>query len=212
MKNLMNFMESGVNTRDFSRGWFTVTVSCSFDNQGILDYLSYRYVSAYYFDSTGKKERIFHSIIRYFLEGGRSIDNGDGTAGHYSYALTPAEDIQEADYCKWLIDSTGLLLELPVFFDMEDEDHYKLYNDFNFSRRNVTDICRAFLKNIKPLNAEIYAGFSWLEDLIDWWSLNCPVWNTQYYHTDFFKGFMWQYTANLVIGGKLFDGNILYEV
>ncbi len=132
-------------------------------------------------------------------------------AYHYSYALTPDDAIQEAQYCKWLIDSTGVLLELPVFFDVEDGDGYKSYHDFNFTRRNVTDICRAFLNNIKPLNAGIYASYSWLDQLIDWKSLHCPVWNAQYYHTDFFKGFMWQYTDRLNIGGKLYDGNLLYE-
>lgn len=133
-------------------------------------------------------------------------------AYHYSYALNPDDAKQEAQYCKWLIENSGVLLELPVFFDIEDGDGYKAYHDFNFSRRNVTDICRSFLDNIKPLNAGIYASYSWLDDLIDWRSLNCPVWNAQYYHTDFLKGFMWQYTENLVIGGKRFDGNILYEV
>ena len=132
-------------------------------------------------------------------------------AYHYSYALTPEDAKQEAQYCKWLIDSTGVLLELPVFFDMEDGDNYKAYHDFIFSRRNVTDICKAFLQEIKPLNAGVYASYSWFEQLIDWKSLRCPIWNAQYYHTDFFKGFMWQYTDRLNIGGKFYDGNILYE-
>ncbi len=131
-------------------------------------------------------------------------------AYHYSYALTPNDAVQEADYCKWLIENSGVLLELPVFFDMEDGDGYKSYYGFNFSRRNVTSICKAFLDNIKPLNAGVYASYSWLEDLIDWQSLNCPIWNAQYYRQDFFKGFMWQFTDNLIIGGKQFDGNILY--
>lgn len=44
-------------------------------------------------------------------------------AYHYSYALTPAE----ARYCKWVIENSGVLLELPVFFDMEDGDGWKTY-------------------------------------------------------------------------------------
>lgn len=132
-------------------------------------------------------------------------------AYHYSYALTPNDAAIEADYCKWVIDNSGVLLELPVFFDIEDADGYKSYHGFNFSRRNVTAICKAFLDNIKPLNAGIYASFSWIEDLIDWKSLNCPVWNAQWSKQDFFKGYMWQYTDNLIIGSKRFDGNILYD-
>ena len=132
-------------------------------------------------------------------------------AYHYSYALTPYDAVQEAEYCKWIIENSGVFLELPVFFDMEDGDGYKAYHDFYFCRRNITNICKAFLDNIKPLNAGLYASYSWLEDLIDWQSLNCPVWNAQYYRQDFFKGFMWQFTDNLIIGGKQFDGNILYD-
>ena len=132
-------------------------------------------------------------------------------AYHYSYALTTDDAAEEAQYCKWLIDNSGVLLELPIFFDMEDGDGYKAYHGFNFSKRNVTAVCKAFLDNIKPLNCGVYASYSWLEDLIDWESLNCPIWNAQYYRQDFFKGYMWQYTDNLVIGGKPFDGNILYD-
>lgn len=132
-------------------------------------------------------------------------------AYHYSYALTPQDAVEEAQYCKWVIEQSGVFLELPVFFDIEDGDNYKLYHSFDFSRKNVTDICRAFLDNIKPLNCGVYANYSWLEDFINWKSLNCPIWNAQYYHTDFFKGFMWQYTDAEVIDGESFDANILYE-
>lgn len=132
-------------------------------------------------------------------------------AYHYSYAMTPADAVTEAQYCKWVIENSGVLLELPVFFDMEDGDGWKAYHGFDFSCRNVTAVSRAFLDEIHPLNAGVYASLSWLEDLIDWRSLNCPIWNAQYYHTDFFQGYMWQYTDRLMIGGQQFDGNILYD-
>ena len=132
-------------------------------------------------------------------------------AYHYSYALTPADAVAEARYCKWVIENSGVLLELPIFFDMEDGDGWKTYHGFDFSRRNVTAVCRAFLDEIQPLNAGVYASLSWLEDLIDWRSLNCPIWNAQYYRQDFFKGYMWQYTDRLIIDGQQFDGNILYD-
>lgn len=132
-------------------------------------------------------------------------------AYHYSYALTPADAAREAAFCKQIIQDAGVLLELPVFFDMEDADGYKKRHGFVFSRRNVTNICRAFLDNIKPLNAGIYASYSWLEDFIDWRSLNCPIWNAQWGSRDFLQGYLWQYTDALNIGGKLFDANILYD-
>lgn len=146
----------------------------------------------------------------------RNVDNAHRAglicgAYHYSYALTPNDAVQEAQYCKWIIERSGVFLELPIFFDMEDGDGYKLYHGFNFSRKNVTSICRAFLENMQPLNCGVYASYSWLEEFIDWKSLNCPIWNAQYYREDFFKGYMWQFTDNLNIAGKTFDGNILYE-
>lgn len=133
-------------------------------------------------------------------------------AYHYSYALTPADAVIEADFCKRIIHEAGVLLELPVWFDMEDADGYKARHGFSFTRRNVTNICRAFIETIKPLNCGVYASLSWLDQLIDWESLGCSVWSAQWGERDDFKGFAWQFTDNFLIGGKKFDANIIYEV
>ena len=132
-------------------------------------------------------------------------------AYHYSYALTPADAIIEAQFCKRIIAEAGVLLELPVFFDMEDDDGYKARYGFRFTRQNITDICAAFLDAIKPLNCGVYASLSWLDDYIDWRSLGCPIWNAQWGKRDDFKGYMWQFTDCLKIGNDCFDGNILYD-
>ena len=131
-------------------------------------------------------------------------------AYHYSYALNEADAILEAQNCREVIDSAGVMLELPVWFDMEDADQYKARNNFNFTRANVTAICKKFLDNI-GLNTGIYASYSWLQDYIDWKSLGCSVWNAQWGKYDDLGGYMWQYTENLYIGGKRFDGNIMYD-
>ncbi|MBQ3337580.1 MAG: hypothetical protein IJG80_09275 [Selenomonadaceae bacterium] len=131
-------------------------------------------------------------------------------AYHYSYALTPSDAITEALFCKRIIEEAGVLLELPVFFDMEDADGYKSRHGFSFTRRNVTNICRAFLDTIKPLDCGVYASYSWLTDYIDWQSLGCPIWNAQWANHDSFKGYAWQFTDEMLIGGKKFDGNIIY--
>ena len=132
-------------------------------------------------------------------------------AYHYSYALTPSDAAAEAAFCKKIIADSGVLLELPVWFDMEDADKWKERHGFIFTRRNVTNICKAFLDNIAPLNCGVYASYSWLEDLIDWKSLGCSIWNAQYHYEDFFKGYMWQFTDRLNINGNFFDANILYD-
>lgn len=133
-------------------------------------------------------------------------------AYHYSYALTPADAVIEADFCKRIIHEAGVLLELPVWFDQEDADKYKERHGFSFTRRNVTNICRAFIETIKPLNCGVYASLSWLDQLIDWESLGCSVWSAQWSERDDFKGYAWQFTDSYLIGGKKFDANIIYEV
>ena len=132
-------------------------------------------------------------------------------AYHYSYALTPADAINEAQFCKGIVERAGVLLELPIWFSMADSDNYKQRHGFDFSRNNVTAICKAFLDSIKPLNCGLNAPLSWLEDYIDWQSLGCDIWSAQWNSEDNFKGRMWQYTDALTIGGQTFNGNILYE-
>ena len=137
-------------------------------------------------------------------------------AYHFSYALTQSDAVNEAIFCKKIIDNAGVLLELPVFFDMEEDDNtkYKLKHGFKFEKRYVTNLCKAFLENI-GLNAGIYASYSWLEDLIDWKALHekykSPIWNAQYSKTDFLQGYMWQFTDRYKIGKKYFDANIIYD-
>ena len=132
-------------------------------------------------------------------------------AYHYSYALTPADAITEANFCKGIIERAGVLLELPVWFNMGDGDKYKERHGFDFSRRNITAICKAFIDSIKPLNCGVFANLSWLEEFIDWQSLGCEIWSAQWNSEDNFKGRMWQFTDVLNIGGQTFNGNILYE-
>lgn len=140
-------------------------------------------------------------------------------AYHYGYGLTPSDALKEAYNCKQTIEESGVLLELPVWYDMEDADGYKKRHSFDFSRRNITAMCHAFLDGIKPLDCGIYASYSWLENWIDWKNLGCAVWNAEWVSgydpdpnidEDSLQGYMWQYTDKKDIGGKIFDGNILY--
>lgn len=168
--------------------------------------------------AAGQKFAIVRSSYGRYAEDEDFIRNVDGAraaglmcgAYHYSYALTPEQARQEAQNCKQVIENSGVLLELPVFFDIEDADGYKARHGFDFSPENVTAICQAFLEEIKPLDCGVYASLSWFEDKIDWKSLGCAVWNAQWGDEDDIKGYMWQYTDSLNIGGKNFDGNILY--
>ncbi|QDR80311.1 GH25 family lysozyme [Sporomusa termitida] len=130
-------------------------------------------------------------------------------AYHYSYALCVKDAIQEAANCREAIDSCGVLLDLPVFFDMEDADGYKKRNGFSFDPAEITAMCKAFIDNI-GLDCGVYASYWWFANYIDWRSLGCAVWNAQWGENDDIKGYLWQYTDRLEIGGKCFDGNIRY--
>lgn len=130
-------------------------------------------------------------------------------AYHYSYALSVDDAIQEAANCRETIASAGVALELPVFYDMEDADGYKASHGMP-TNETITEMCKAFLDNL-GLNCGVYASYSWLSSVIDWQSLGCSIWNAQYNTEDDFKGYMWQYTDSLEIGGKTFDGNVLYD-
>ena len=135
-------------------------------------------------------------------------------AYHYSYALTQSDAVNEALFCKKIIDNAGINLELPVFFDMEDADGYKKRHGFNFSNRHVTNLCKAFIENI-GLNCGVYASYSWLENYINWRKLaedyNCPIWNAQWSNNDYLQGYMWQFTDSYKINDKTFDANIIYD-
>lgn len=131
-------------------------------------------------------------------------------AYHYSYALSVEDAIQEAFNCREVIDSAGVLLEFPVFFDMEDADQYKVWHGFAFDPEEITAMCKAFIDNV-GLDCGVYASYYWLTNYIDWRSLGCAVWNAQWGSTDDIKGYMWQYTDSLNIGGQIFDGNICYN-
>lgn len=160
---------------------------------------------AYVRSSYGKtgKDSMFLANVNAAHEHGMLVG-----AYHYSYALTPADAVKEAKNCRKVIDDAGVLLELPVFFDMEDADGYKHRHGFTFTRDNITRICKAFGDNI-GLNWGVYASLSWLEDYIDWKSLGCPVWNAQWGPHDDFGGFVWQYTDSFL--GENLDGDYMYD-
>lgn len=139
-------------------------------------------------------------------------------AYHYSYALDEEDAVQEARNAKEYITECGVGIG-RLIIDFEDADSYKERHGFNFTVNNCTNICKAFLDELGNWNKGLYASYSYLQNLINWESLNCPVWNAQWMpgydpepDTDYddIKGLMWQFTDKLDIGGQLFDGNIKY--
>ena len=144
-------------------------------------------------------------------------------AYHYDYSLTPDVTANHARKCAQIITDAGVLLELPVFFDLEDADDWKYRNGYDFTGATATAQCIAWLDNI-GLNAGVYASYSWLNKSvssndgfvgdgqpINWYGLSCPVWNAQWGNTDDLRGYVWQDTNKLLIGGRQIDGDYMYS-
>ena len=146
-------------------------------------------------------------------------------AYHYDYSVDVEGAIQNALNAKEAIEKAGVLLELPLFYDMEDADGWKERHGYDFTGKTATAQCKAFLSHIGKLHGGIYASYSWLEKAIrsgtgtiDWRSLNVPVWNAEFQEdnetpdtdNDDLKAFMWQWTDKYNIGGHAYDADIIY--
>ena len=146
-------------------------------------------------------------------------------AYHYDYSTTVEDAIENAKNCKAAIEEAGVLLELPVFYDLEDADDWKrnhglvldcdedVYDADGYDAEAIfklfTEMTQAFVSEL-GLDCGVYSSASWLDNFIDWKNIGCAVWNAGWGENDSIKGYMWQYTNKLVIGDKEFDGNILY--
>lgn len=159
---------------------------------------------------TGRHDRFLENV-----NGAHSVGLKVG-AYHYSYAINSSHPSEEAVNCRDAISESGVLLELPVFYDMEDADEWKRQHGWIPSEHDITQYCKDFIDNI-GLNCGVYASYSWLTTFIDWRSLGCSVWNAQWGSQDDIGGYMWQYTDSLYIPGfvagtnKCVDGNMLYQ-
>ncbi len=129
-------------------------------------------------------------------------------AYHYDYSLSLEDARANAENCRAAIDEAGVLLELPVFYDMEDADGWKENHGFIPDSGLVTSMCSVFGETV-GLNWGVYASYSWLSDVIDWKGLGCPIWNAEWGPHDDIQGYVWQWTDNY--NGYNIDGNYMYD-
>lgn len=125
----------------------------------------------------------------------------------YSYATTVAKALQEAQKCYDIIKNWNV--RVGVWFDMEDEDHWKA-NHGNPDNATISAMCRAFCSFMheKGYYSGIYASKSWFENRIfgcddfdkwvAWWGINDGTKNTDASN----MGTMQQYAA---VGGMDYD-------
>ncbi len=144
-------------------------------------------------------DRKFHEHIRNAKAAG--IKCG---AYHYSYAVSPRDAVNEANFFLSII--KGYKLEYPVVFDIEEPSMVKL------GRRTLTDICKAFCSTVKNAGyyVMIYTNLYWLrnnlypEELKEY-----PLWLSQYNYEpspEFAYHSIWQYTSQGHVDG--INGNI----
>lgn len=144
-------------------------------------------------------------------------------AYHYDYSLSPNQTAVHAQKCAQIIADAGVLLELPVFFDLEDLDDWKYRNGYDFTGVTATAQCMAWLEHI-GLNSGVYSSYGWLESCvasndgyagdgtpINWRGLGCPVWNAQWNTVDDLKGYVWQNSGHSYIGNHEVDTDYMYD-
>ncbi len=114
----------------------------------------------------------------------------------YSYATSRAEAKSEAEHVKRLL--KGKRPTLPVAFDMEDADGYKLKHGA-MKKSLITDICETFLSRIKKVGyyPMLYTSLSWIgnyisTDVTDKYDLWVAQWSSSCDYKGKNLG-MWQY-------------------
>lgn len=130
---------------------------------------------------------------------------------HYSYANSVERAKDEAKMClNWL---NGRRLELPIYFDIEDNSLAGL------GKSKLTDICEAFCEEIEKAGywAGVYANLYWLNSKLNSAKLSekYSVWVAQYNSVCNYKNAydMWQYTSSGSVSGisGRVDMNWLYR-
>jgi len=144
-------------------------------------------------------------------------------AYHYDYSLQSGQTAAHARKCAQIIADAGVLLELPVFFDLEDADLWKQRNNYTFAGDTATAQCIEWINNI-GLNTGIYSSYGWLECQVEdnsgysgdgrpisWRDLGCAVWNAEWGPSDDLQGYVWQDAGDVVLAGHYVDLDYMYD-
>lgn len=119
----------------------------------------------------------------------------------YSYALTSAEAVEEANWVINTLKTYSYKPDLPVYIDVETAEVQN-----TLTNRERTDIVLAFCETMKDNGyyGGVYANKYWLSELLNSDEFeDYPVWVAQYYTSCTYGGKygMWQYTDSGVIEG-----------
>lgn len=118
-------------------------------------------------------------------------------AYHYSYAKTPREAEQEADFFLSLV--KGCRFEYPVAFDLEDASQK------NLGRDTLTAIAAAFCERVERAGYYVclYTNSDWMKNRLDMKRLNrYDIWLARYAGSPGVESIgMWQYSSTGRVDG-----------
>ncbi len=127
----------------------------------------------------------------------------------YAYAVDKADAVKEAKACLEVI--KGKTLELPVFYDMEENSMTKL------GKTALTAMATAFCEEIKKggYKCGIYGNPNWFTNYLDYKTLKSkyPIWLAQYYKEAQLECDIWQYSSEGKVDGISgnVDLNVIYN-
>lgn len=131
---------------------------------------------------------------------------------HYSYASSVEDAKQEANYCLSIVRSTGINLDLPIYYDIEDSS---LIN--NQTTNSRTQMCNSFCSQIENSGywAGVYSNLNWFKNYLNTNELRrrYTIWLAQYNSTNDMECDIWQYSNTGSINGinGNVDMNIMYR-
>ena len=147
------------------------------------------------------------SMFRQYVQ--EAHDNGMIVGAYwFSYALDADQARQEGEYCRQIIDSAGVSLELPVFYDQE-ESSYRTQNEWD--KDNATAMCDEFI-DACGLDCGVYANYDWFTTVLDYDYLRSKykIWLSQMNSQADLDCDIWQDTIDCTyIGGQPLDTNVM---
>lgn len=127
----------------------------------------------------------------------------------YSYAVNRDDAVKEAKACLSVL--KGKSLEMPVFFDMEENFMTK------YSRATLTDMAKAFCDTVIKGGFEsgVYSNLNWFTNYLNYSELKAlyPIWLAQWSSSPQLECDIWQYSSEGTVAGidGYVDMNIIYS-
>lgn len=148
---------------------------------------------------------------RYFLQNIVNAKNAGIYVGayHYSYAYSSEDARQEANYCLSIVRSSGVNLDLPIYYDIEDSS---IINNQTTGSR--TQMCISFCSQIEKAGywAGVYSNLNWFRNYLNTDELRkrYTLWLAQYNSTNDIDCDIWQYSNTGSVNG--ISGNVDLDI